>query len=84
MARALVLQLPDGRRVSVSPEQAHELADRLWGFGTVAGAPMAAARIVEALRAGGLRGESVAFEEREVAPLLEAAEHNSLRWAPRR
>ncbi|MGH2997780.1 MAG: hypothetical protein ACREU5_04525 [Burkholderiales bacterium] len=74
MNQTIEFRLPTGESASVSREQARALADKLWNLGTVPGAPTAAARIADALRAHWLYGGRVEFEEREVAALTLAAD----------
>ena len=74
-------ELPDGPSAHVAPQAARLICDGLWDLGVTPGAATAAAKISDALHAPpALRG-AVAFTQREVAPLLEAAKLYPPTWS---
>jgi hypothetical protein len=78
---SLVFVLPNGRSANVAPGSARLIYDRLWDLGAGAGVAIAAARISDALRGNPALRANVAFSEREVPPLLEAAKSHPPTWA---
>jgi hypothetical protein len=72
--------LPDGHTVEVADPPARLICDRLWEQGIVAGAATAAARISEALQTHHTFRPNVTFNEREVKPLIEAAQVHPPTW----
>jgi hypothetical protein len=79
---SLIFVLPDGRSTEVSSRSANLIYNRLWELGVSAGAATAAMRIGDALNHGlnPFRATEVAFTEREVAPLIEAAKSYPPTW----
>jgi hypothetical protein len=80
MTGLLVFVLPDGRSAKVGEPSARLICDRLWDFGIMAGAATAATRISEALHTHPAFRPKVAFNEREVMPLIEAAPVHPRTW----
>ena len=78
---SLVFALPDGRLAEVAPGSARLICDRLWELGITAGAATAAARISDALHSAHRFRNDLAFSEREVAPVIEAAKTHPPTWA---
>ena len=72
--------LPDGRSASVAAGSARLICDGLWDLGVTPGAATAAAKISDALRTAPALREQLAFSEREVVPLLEAAKRYPPTW----
>lgn len=72
---------PDGRSTSVAAPSARLICDGLWDLGIAPGAATAAAKISDALHSPPALREELAFTEREVAPLLEAAKRYPPTWA---
>lgn len=70
---SLVFALPDGRTAEVASRPARLICDRLWELGITAGAATAAARIGDALQGSPLIRADLAFSEREMPPVIEAA-----------
>ena len=72
--------LPDGRSAQVAPPSARLICDGLWDLGVTPGAATAAAKISDALHSPHALRDEVAFTQREVAPLLEAAKRYPPMW----
>ena len=84
MNDALRMSLPDGRTTTVPAEQAREIAAALWDLGIAAGAATAATRILDGLGPPAVLRRTIAFNEREAAPLLRCVD-GSITWtAPHR
>jgi hypothetical protein len=81
MGSLLTFVLPDGSTALVSEEEAKRLADRLWDAALEPGAPTAAARIVETLRASRALKTRIEFEPRELTALLRLTE-GAVDWQP--
>lgn len=81
MTESLLFVLPDGRQAHVSTQAAQQICERLWALGITPGAATAAVRITDALRTRLWYGKDVAFTDREVAPLIEASNHDPLTWS---
>lgn len=73
--------LPDGRSACVPAASARLICDGLWDLGITPGAATAAAKISDALHSAPAMREELAFTEREVAPLLEAAKRYPPTWS---
>ena len=81
MEGLLLFVLPAGRSAEVETPIARLICDRLWGQGIKPGAATAATRITESLHTHvAFRGE-LQFNERELTPLLDAAEIHPRTWA---
>jgi hypothetical protein len=81
MQGLLLFVLPAGRSAEVKTPIARLICDRLWGQGIEPGAATAATRIAESLHThAAFRGE-LQFNERELTPLLDAAEIHPPTWA---
>lgn len=80
MTALLVFVLPDGRSAEIAERSARLICDRLWDQGIAAGAATAATRISDALHTHRALRSDVAFSERELTPLIEAAEVNPPIW----
>ena len=81
MQGLLLFVLPAGRSAEVATPIARLICDRLWGQGIEPGAATAATRITESLHTHvAFRGE-LQFNERELTPLLDAAEIHPQTWA---
>jgi hypothetical protein len=78
---SLMFVLPDGRSAAIPARSARLICDRLWEFGITPGASLAAARISEVLERHPRHWRDIAFSEREVSPLLEAAEVAPPSWS---
>jgi len=72
--------LPDGRSAQVAPPSARLICDGLWDLGVTPGAATAAAKISDALHSPRALRDEVAFTQRELAPLLEAAKRYPPTW----
>jgi hypothetical protein len=81
LGRSFRFVLPDGRSASVVAASARLICDGLWDLGIAPGAATAAAKISDALHAPPALRDEVAFTEREVAPLLEAAKRYPPTWS---
>jgi hypothetical protein len=77
----LLFVLPAGRSAEVKTPIARLICDRLWGQGIEPGAATAATRITEALQSNPLFGNDLHFDQRELTPLLDAAEIHPQTWA---
>jgi len=73
--------LPDGRSARVAAPSARLICDELWDLGVAPGAATAAAKISDALHAPAALRDELAFTQREVAPLLEAAKRYPPTWS---
>ena len=80
LTESLLFALPDARQAHVSLHSAALIRDRLWTFGILPGAATAAVRISEALWSTFQYENDVAFTDREVVPLLKAAEVDPPTW----
>jgi hypothetical protein len=80
MRGTLLFVLPDGRSALVATRPARLICDRLWDLGIEPGAAPAATRLSEALHKNPAFGTDVNFVEREVAPLIEAAQLHAPTW----
>jgi hypothetical protein len=78
---SLVFVLPDGRLAQISSSSARLICDRLWELGITPGASLAATRITETLERHPMYWRDINFSQREVAPLLEAAQVAPPRWS---
>jgi hypothetical protein len=78
---SLMFVLPDGRSAAIPARSARLICDRLWEFGITPGASLAAARISEALDRHPRYWRDIAFSQREVSPLLEAAKVAPPSWS---
>jgi hypothetical protein len=72
--------LADGRSALVAGGSARLICDRLWDLGIEPGAPTAAARLSEALHKDPAWDRNVEFNEREITPLMEAAQAHAPTW----
>lgn len=81
MTGLLLFVLPDGRSAEVSVPSARLICDRLWDLGIAAGAATAATRLSEAIHSQPIFGTEVKFNEREVTPLIAAAQAHPPTWA---
>ena len=81
MEGLLLFILPAGRSAEVATPIARLICDRLWGQGIEPGAATAATRITQALQRDPLFGNNVNFNERELTPLLDAADTHPRTWA---
>jgi hypothetical protein len=77
----LLFVLPAGRSAEVNRPVARSICDRLWIQGLEPGAATAATRITEGLQRNVLFGTDLHFDERELAPLLDAARVHPRTWA---
>jgi hypothetical protein len=73
--------LPDGRSACVAASSARLICDGLWDLGIAPGAATAAAKISDALHSPSALRDELAFTEREVVPLLEAAKCFPPTWS---
>jgi hypothetical protein len=73
--------LADGRSAYVPAAAARLICDALWDLGIAPGATTAAAKISDALHSPPALRQELAFTEREVAPLLEAAKRYPPTWS---
>lgn len=80
MQGLLLFVLPAGRSVEVARPTAQSIGDRLWDHGIEPGAATAATRITEALQTNSLVGSDLHFNERELTPLLDAAQVDPRTW----
>ena len=80
MQGLLLFVLPAGRSAEVARPIAQSICDRLWDQGIEPGAATAATRITEALQSNPLFGNDLHFNERELAPLLDAARVDPRTW----
>lgn len=80
MTGLLLFVLPDGRSAEVEEPSARLICDRLWDQGIAPGAATAATRISDALHTHRAFRADVAFNERELTPLIEAAEVHPPTW----
>jgi hypothetical protein len=80
MQGLLLFVLPAGRSAEVTRPIAQSICDRLWDQGIEPGATTAATRITEALHNNPLFGNDLHFNEREITPLLDAAEMHPRTW----
>jgi hypothetical protein len=82
MQGPLLFVLPEGRSAEVTRPNAESICDRLWEQGIQPGAATAATRITEALQRAPLFGNELDFNQRELTPLLDAAQEVNLQtWA---
>jgi hypothetical protein len=81
VSESLVFVLPDGRSARIPSRSARLICDQLWELGIMPGASLAAARIAEALRRHPMDWRDVAFSDREVSSLLEAAKVAPPTWS---
>jgi hypothetical protein len=77
---SLLFVLADGRSALVAGRPAQLICDRLWDLGIEPGAPTAAARLSEALHKSPASDRDVEFNEREITPLMEAAQAHAPTW----
>jgi hypothetical protein len=80
MTGLLVFVVPDGRSAEIGEPSARLICDRLWDQGIAAGAATAATRISDALHTHRAFRGDVAFSERELPPLIEAAQVHPPTW----
>jgi hypothetical protein len=80
MQGLLLFVLPAGRSAEVARPIAQSICDRLWDQGIEPGAATAATRITEALKSNPLFGNDLHFVERELTPLLDAAQVHPRTW----
>lgn len=80
MTGLVLFVLPDGRSAEVGEPSARLICDRLWDLGIAAGAATAATRISDALHTHAAFRPDVTFNQREVVPLLEAAQVHPPTW----
>lgn len=80
MQGLLLFVLPAGRSAEVARPIAQSICDRLWDKGIEPGASTAATRITEALHNNPLFGNDLHFNERELAPLFDAAQVHPRTW----
>jgi hypothetical protein len=80
MQGLLLFVLPAGRSAKVARPIAQSICDRLWDQGIEPGATTAATRITEALHNNPLFGNDLHFNERELAPLFDAAQVHPRTW----
>ena len=82
MQGLLLFVLPEGRSAEVTRPNAQSICDRLWEQGIEPGAATAATRITQALQRSPLFGNELDFNQRELTPLLNAAQEVHLEtWA---
>ena len=77
----LLFVLPAGRSTEVATQIAELICDRLWGQGIKPGASTAATRIAESLHTHAAFRSELQFNQRELTPLLDAAEIHPRTWA---
>jgi len=80
MGGSLLFVLSDGRSARVAGRPARLICDRLWDLGIEPGAATAAARLSEALHKNPASDRDVEFNEREITPLMEAAQADAPTW----
>lgn len=80
MSGSLLFVLADGRSALVAGGSARLICDRLWDLGIEPGAATAAARLSEALHKNPASDRDVEFNEREITPLMEAAQAHAPTW----
>lgn len=80
MQGLLLFVLPAGRSAKVARPIAQSICARLWDQGIEPGAATAATRITEALQNNPLFGNDLHFNQRELTPLLEAAQAHPRTW----
>ena len=80
MQGLLLFVLPAGRSAEVARPIAQSICDRLWDQGIEPGAATAATRITEGLQNNPLFGNDLHFNERELAPLFDAAQVHPRTW----
>jgi hypothetical protein len=80
MQGLLLFVLPAGRSAEVARPVAQSICDRLWDQGIEPGAATAATRITEGLQSNPLFGNDLHFSERELTPLLDAAQVHPRTW----
>ena len=81
MQGLLLFVLPAGRSAEVATPIARLICDRLWGQGIEPGASTAATRIAESLHTHAAFRSELQFKQRELTPLLDAAEIHPRTWA---
>ena len=81
MRDLLLFVLPAGRSAGVDRPVARSICSRLWDQGLEPGAATAATLITEGLQRNVLFGTDLHFNERELAPLLDAARVHPRTWA---
>ena len=81
MEGLLLFVLPAGRSAEVATPMAQLICDRLWDQGIEPGAATAATRITESLHTHEAFRSELQFNQRELTPLLEAAEIHPRTWA---
>jgi len=77
---SLLFVLADGRSALVAGWSARLICDRLWDLGIEPGAATAAARLSETLQKNPASDRDVEFNEREITPLMEAAQAHAPTW----
>jgi hypothetical protein len=77
---SVLFVLADGRSALVAGGSARLICDRLWDLGIEPGAATAAARLSEVLHKNPAVDRDVEFNEREITPVLEAAEAHAPTW----
>jgi len=77
---SVLFVLADGRSALVAGGSARLICDRLWDLGIEPGAATAAARLSEVLQKNPAADRDVEFNEREITPLLEAAQADAPTW----
>jgi hypothetical protein len=77
---SVLFVLADGRSARVAGWPARLICDRLWDQGIEPGATTAAARLSEALHKDLAFDRDVEFNEREITPLMEAAQAHAPTW----
>lgn len=80
MSGSLLFVLADGRSALVAVWPARLICDRLWDLGIEPGAATAAARLSEALQKNPALDRDIEFNEREITPLMEAAQADAPTW----
>ena len=80
MSGSLLFVLADGRSALVAGRPARLICDRLWDLGIEPGAATAATRLSEALHKHPASDRDVEFNEREITPLMEAAQAHAPTW----
>jgi hypothetical protein len=73
--------LPDGRSAYVAAPAVRLICAGLWDLGISPGAATAAAKVTDALHSPRALRDELAFTEREVVPLLEAAKRYPPTWS---
>jgi hypothetical protein len=81
MQGLLLFVLPAGRSAGVAAPVAQVICDRLWDQGIEPGAATAATRITESLHTHEAFRSELHFNQRELKPLLDAAEIDPQTWA---